>query len=249
MRISVIMQSYLGDYPGSRLNPVEKFIRAVNTFINQQHKDSELIIVSDGCELTHRSYHENFKSNDRIKYLYIDKKEANNMYDLVNGEKFYRGIPRQIARSLATGEITTYMDSDDYILSNHLSVIDQIFSSEKKWDWAVNCTWYDSYLSLNDPIDKTNTIYLNSNSFGNETYGIAGLDGHWIAVKMQKDSLPLMPWLFSHKSDIDTKWRDCVGTVSEDIDFSKRLRSKYENGGKYALPTYARCHYTGKWDF
>ena len=41
MMISVIMQSYLGDYPDSRKNPEEKFIRAVNSFLKQTNKNTE----------------------------------------------------------------------------------------------------------------------------------------------------------------------------------------------------------------
>ena len=106
------MQSYLGQYPGSRSDSSTKFIRAVQSFLDQTHKDSELIIVSDGCEKTHQLYYELYKSEPRIKYVYVDK-DTPNMYE---GEvKYYRGLPRQIARSLVTGEITTYMDSDDYV--------------------------------------------------------------------------------------------------------------------------------------
>ena len=54
------MQSYLGDYPGSRTEPERKFVRAVNSFLNQTNKNSELIIVSDNCKITEKLYKENF---------------------------------------------------------------------------------------------------------------------------------------------------------------------------------------------
>ena len=38
MKISYIMQSYLGEYPGSRADSIEKCIRAINSFINQTEK-------------------------------------------------------------------------------------------------------------------------------------------------------------------------------------------------------------------
>ena len=34
-KISIIMQSYLGEYNGSRTNAIDKFIRAVDSFNNQ----------------------------------------------------------------------------------------------------------------------------------------------------------------------------------------------------------------------
>lgn len=245
MKISVIMQAYLGEYPGSRKDSEQKFIRAVNTFINQSHKDSELIIVSDGCDIVHRCYSQNFKSNDRIKYLFVDKKGVSNMYEMLDGKKFFRGLPRQIARSLVTGEITTYMDSDDFMIDTHLATINHIFSLHEEWDWAINCTWYDNYVVLNNPIDPTWSIYLKPD---NETFTVKGLDSYWIKTKLSSDVIILMPWLTAHKSNIDTQWRDCVGDISEDMDFSKRLREKYTKGGRYLSPTYVRCHLNGKWD-
>jgi hypothetical protein len=113
-KISVIMQSYLGDYPGSRTNPEMKFIRAVNSFLDQTNKNSELIIVSDNCEITERIYNEEFSNNDRIKFR-IYNKDRKKMYSDNNGEINYVGEPRQIGLDIAIGYIITYMDSDEDI--------------------------------------------------------------------------------------------------------------------------------------
>ena len=48
-KISIIMQSFLGNYPGSRKDPDFKFMRAVKSFQTQLYKNCELIIVSDDC--------------------------------------------------------------------------------------------------------------------------------------------------------------------------------------------------------
>ena len=75
MKFSIIMQVYLGKYPGSRSNPVKKFTRAVQSFIDQTYSNSELIIISDGCQIVHDIYHKYYKDNTRIKYAYLDKDE------------------------------------------------------------------------------------------------------------------------------------------------------------------------------
>lgn len=54
--ISVIMPSYLGEYPGSRKDPDKKFIRAVESFKDQTLAQKELIIVSDGCARSPTNY-------------------------------------------------------------------------------------------------------------------------------------------------------------------------------------------------
>ena len=67
MRISVIMPVYLGEYPTRGSNPEYKFKRAVETYIDQEYKDSELIIVSDGCRIAEGIWRNNF-INYRIYY-------------------------------------------------------------------------------------------------------------------------------------------------------------------------------------
>ena len=55
-KISIIMQVYLGEYPGARTDSISKFKRAVKSFQNQIYKNCELIIVADGCTKTHQTY-------------------------------------------------------------------------------------------------------------------------------------------------------------------------------------------------
>jgi glycosyltransferase involved in cell wall biosynthesis len=52
-KASVIMASFLGDYPNAASNRDKKLIRAVNSFINQSYENKELVIVSDGCTKTY----------------------------------------------------------------------------------------------------------------------------------------------------------------------------------------------------
>ena len=249
MKVSIIMQSYLGQYLGSRSNSDIKFLRAVNSFIEQDDKESELIIVSDGCMITHDLYYKNFKTNDRVKYVYVDK-DTLNMYDNYSGSRFYRGFPREVGRALVTGDITTYMDSDDFLLPNHISEIKLNWIKYSNIDWLINTSWYDNIHRFYNPIDEyNNTIIIPLES---DIVDIDGLPSKWLPYRNILNNeivyIPMQPWTLCHSSNVSVKWVDTVDT-SEDITFNKQLRSLYNGDNFYNTPTYVRCHYSNRWDF
>jgi hypothetical protein len=134
MKISVIMQAFLGDYPGARTKPKEKFIRAVNSFLAQYHQEKELVIVSDGCEITKKMYELFFSDKEEIKFCYLhrDLEKEKSMYAEDNGLIYYRGTPREVGRAIATGELITYFDSDDVMLPNRLSDLNEFWKTVPK---------------------------------------------------------------------------------------------------------------------
>lgn len=136
-KISVIMASYLLPYPGSATNRDKKFIRAVNSFKKQTYQNKELIIVSDGCDLTVELFNKYFNNDQNIKLIQIPKQEL------------YSGEMRNIAFKLADGEIISYLDSDDILGSNHLQKIVDEFDLDK-FDWV----YYDDYLVLDSTFKK-----------------------------------------------------------------------------------------------
>jgi glycosyltransferase involved in cell wall biosynthesis len=73
------MQSHLGDYPNSRSNPKQKFIRAVDSFLAQEYVDKKLIIVSDGCDITHQIYHDKYINYANIKHVYVHRSTLKNV--------------------------------------------------------------------------------------------------------------------------------------------------------------------------
>lgn len=111
MKVSVIMPSYLGEYPGAAKNRDKKFVRAVNSFINQTYQDKELIIVADGCTLTYELYMQHFSSHDNIKITMIPKQPP------------YSGEMRNEGLRMATGDLITYLDSDDVAGPKHIETI------------------------------------------------------------------------------------------------------------------------------
>jgi glycosyltransferase involved in cell wall biosynthesis len=236
------MQAYLGDYPGSRINSVDKFIRAVSSFKNQTYENIELIIVSDGCEIVHETYMELFKDDSKIKYAFVDKKGIPNMYELIDGKKYYRGVPRQVGVTLASGELITYMDSDDFLLSNHCELIVREFNKTPNLDFYTNASWYDNVIAT---WPETPSMHATNH---HELYKIKGLDSEWVISSMKPGMLTMAPWLFIHKNVDDIKWRDTTET-SEDVDFNTRFRKKYKVGIQINIPSYIRCHYSELWDY
>ena len=241
-KISIIMQAYLGDYPGSRTNSIDKFIRAVSSFKNQTYQNIELIIVSDGCEIVHATYAELFKSDPKIKYAFVDKKGIPNMYELVDGRKYYRGVPRQVGVTLADGDLITYMDSDDFLLSNHCELIVTEFNKTPNLDFYTNGSWYDNIVAR---WPDSPSMYATNHQ---ESYNIKGLDSEWVISTMKPGMLTMAPWLFIHKKVDDIQWRDTTET-SEDVDFNTRFRKKYKVGIQINIPSYIRCHYSELWDY
>jgi glycosyltransferase involved in cell wall biosynthesis len=247
MKISVIMQSYLDDYPGSRTNPEKKFLRAVESFLNQTNKNTELIIVSDGCKISEKIYLENWLDNDRVLFIYVQKLSPT-MYSEENGKKFYRGTPRQTGRGIATGEITTYMDSDDFLIPEYLEILLKYWESNKNLDWLMNQGWYDNIEMCKNPIEGYYMLF--NDQVIEEAISIRGLGSKWMASKLREKNIIMSPALTSHKSNCKTEWKDISDGNSEDKDFNKRLREDYyTTGGLFYYPGYVRCHLRDKWDW
>ena len=136
-KVSVIMASYLGAYPGSATNRDKKFVRAVNSFKSQTYQNKELIIVSDGCPLTIELYNKFFSNEPNIKVLSIPK------------QQLYSGEMRNIALSVANGDIISYLDSDDVLGPKHLQIIVDQFDLEK-YDWV----YYNDLMLLDKDFKK-----------------------------------------------------------------------------------------------
>lgn len=241
VKISIVMQVNLGDYPGSRTNAVHKFRRAVKSFQSQLYKNTELIIIADGCNKAHQIYSREFKQDPSIKFMFLDRNGAGEMYEETENGKYYRGFPRRAGVGIATGSLITYMDSDDYLLPEFTMTLMLMYNAAPENDWYINTSWYDNYVhdwDDNETMENTNH---------EDDIEIEGLPSTWNAAKVKEGYAVLSPWLFMHKSYCTTRWRDTIGS-SEDSDFNRRLRETYPNGYAFAKPTYVRCHYRDIWD-
>lgn len=136
MKISVIMASYLGNYPNRAKNPEKKFIRAVNSFKKQTYQDKELIIVADGCDKTVELYNQYFSEDNNIQCIKIDK------------QPIYGSEVRNTGLKNATGELICYLDNDDVIGKKHLQILVDSFDNKK--DFA----YFNDYLVLTSDFKK-----------------------------------------------------------------------------------------------
>lgn len=277
MKLSIIMQSYLGDYPGARSKPEEKFIRAVYSVIAQTSRNWELIIIADGCEITKRLYNTYFKNYKNIKFKMVEKPEESKMYMSSNaGVKFYRGTPRKEGVKIATGDWICYLDSDDMILRDAVdTILNQIRRAE---DMKLNKTGLELRYIFNECIIENLTLMQiedlieakieSSKELEREhkrerisdPFEIEGLEGIWISVKTvfrekrDKKVLPISTAQFLHKRGWpEWEWGDTESDgISEDNAFIKPITLKGEeakHAGLLQLHYYVRCHMKGVWDF
>jgi glycosyltransferase involved in cell wall biosynthesis len=247
IKVSIVMQVNLMNYAGSRENASDKLIRAIDSFQNQIYKNTELIIVSDGCARTHQIYNKHFKNNPLIKFVFLDRANTPlGMYETKEGDpeqyKYYRGFARKLGVAAATGSVITYMDSDDILAPEFSMTLMLIYNQDPDRDWWINTTWYDNHVA---DFPENEMMYATQES---EAVELPYIHDLWRQTKMKPGMFVMTPWLLMHKPSIKTQWRDVYGVISEDVDFNKRMREETSNGVLFNKPIYTRCHYAGKWD-
>lgn len=182
MRISVIMASYLGEYPGCASNRVFKFKRAVDSFILQNYNNKELIIVSDGCDITESLYNELYKNNENIIFVKIEKQVT------FSGETRNKGI------ELSTGDYICYLDTDDFLSRQHLENISKQITTH---DWYYyddrivtkynNIDDFEFNLRINLPeINRIGTSTIIHKK--NHIRWTSGYAHDWVFIKAQIDN-------------------------------------------------------------
>jgi len=144
VEISVVMPVFLGEYTfmvhRNASNGADKFMRSVNSFINQTLKNSELIIISDGDDRAEDIWERQFSSEPRTRFKKIEKQEL------------YSGVTRQTGLEMAIGKVVCYLDHDDMFGPVHLETIYNNFDL-LKYDWV----YYDDYLVRSADFQKIDT--------------------------------------------------------------------------------------------
>lgn len=228
MGISVIMASYLEGYKKFRNNPEDKFIRAVRSFQNQTLNNKELIIVSDGCEITNSLYVVYFKDDPNIKLIRCEKSNHN-----------WPGQLREVGRSLSKYNWITYLDADDIFLDRHLEKIqkkiDQLDESKK-----VIFNTHHLMPMPNNPTDLHIKVLG-----GVEIYerfkkkSIAYLNDIELTLVPFGNNRHLGTWQITHHKYVQARWCNSNNT-GEDTDFIRRLK-ELEKWEEY-IGEYVICH-------
>jgi glycosyltransferase involved in cell wall biosynthesis len=141
LKVSVIMPVYLGEYEGCASDRDNKFIRAIESFLGNTYRNKELVIVSDGCDITEKIFKEKYAKSDYIVFDKIEKQP------LFSGNVRARGI------DICSGQLIMYLDSDDMYGINHInSVVSGI--EDYKFDWC----YYNDYIKTEKSANRRGTI-------------------------------------------------------------------------------------------
>jgi glycosyltransferase involved in cell wall biosynthesis len=220
-KISVIMPSYLGDYPNAAKDRETKFRRAIISFLDQDYQHKELIIVSDGCEITDRIFPCLVNYGDGLPNPRRQEVEfwESSLYPLklvrISKQPLFSGNVRNAGIQHATGEIITYLDTDDIIQRHHLkSIVEQMGD----YDWV----YYDDWVAT-ESLLRANALRGNHPTFGH--IGTSSI---------------------SHKSKLIAKWSDGYG---HDWKFVEDLLNTSKNYTKIKDCGYVVCHVAKRCDF
>ncbi|MDX2359898.1 MAG: glycosyltransferase family A protein [Crocinitomicaceae bacterium] len=139
-KFSIILPTY---------NRADFLGETIDSVINQQFIDWELLIIDDGSTDNSKEFCQDYVNKDpRIKYHYQENQE--------------RSAARNNGIGLATGEYICFLDSDDLMLSNHLEVLNRFIEKceSKEALFFTNCT-----ISNQSVEENSKTPQLGSNPF------------------------------------------------------------------------------------
>lgn len=138
---SIIMPSYLGNYQGAAKNREPKFLRAVDSVLEQTEMDWQLIIVADGCERTMEIVSQHYLKSRRIEAILIPK------------QKLWDPGVRNVGIRNAVGEWIHYLDTDDYYGHKHLEKIAAgLRTIDTDWAWFNDLTFDSKSKSFTERI-------------------------------------------------------------------------------------------------
>lgn len=212
-KVSVIIPCYLGYYDGCAKEREKKFIRALNSIMIQDYQNIEIVIISDGCDITKKL---TFDYMNKIHLSIINRfhkglPSIDIVFHKVKKQKLFSGNVRNIGIKLSTGDIICYLDTDDMFGAGHIRNIVAPFLEDKKLQWVY----------FNDTIHKNKkAISLRDTRLEHNYIGISSI---------------------AHRRLFFASWRYCDG-YGHDWKFVKRLMYFYKRHKKVLGCNYKVCH-------
>ena len=209
--ISVIMPSYLGEYSGAAMNSDKKFIRAVESFKNQTLVEKELIIVSDGCELTNQIYQDRWQEDPIIRLIRSEKMEVT-----------WPGELREVGRSVAKYNWIHYLDADDLDLPNHLELANTAILTRDEGVTVLFNT--HSIFPLPETPNQLLLAYMNMSleQYTQAREAATVLMGHKMATAKTKGHVGT--WQIVHHKHVPHRWKNS-DHMGEDSYFIRELKT------------------------
>ncbi len=149
---SIVIPSY---------NRAELLPETIDSILKQEFKDFEIIIIDDGSEdNTEEVIQKKYAKEIRLQYIWTE-----------NGE---RGLARNNGFRKSSGEYVLFFDSDDFMLSNHLSTLKKYIDSLDSPNFIATKHFLKS--------EKGHVIYNSSKDLKQGWYNYSALiDGNWLA--------------------------------------------------------------------
>jgi len=150
-------------------NRANFLVRSIESVLNQEYKDWELVVVDDGSTDNTRELLKEYCENDvRIKYIYQENKE--------------RSAARNNGLKHSTGNWVCFLDSDDEYYPNHLSCLEKAinkFPKERFFITGINLNSngtkskrpfldfisHNKFKVVAEDFILMNTVCINSNLF------------------------------------------------------------------------------------
>lgn len=125
----------------------KKLVRAIKSFLNQTHKDKELIIISNGCIKTKLIYEKYFQQYKEI-FLFYNITELPLYASVINN--------KAIEMSSINTDYILYLNQNDVLGSKHLESIDNEIKKNPNFD----IYYYDIYNPLSDTFKNLKKTYI-----------------------------------------------------------------------------------------
>ena len=194
--------------------------KALLSVKSQAYSDFEVIVIDDGSTDMTKSLVKEFEVDSRFKYFYKKNGGASSA--------------RNLGLEHSTGDMITYLDSDEELYSNYLEIANHFFS--KNEDKIFGTSNFNFVLEKYDEnFNKTERINFSSSQ------------------KMNVKFEDILNWKVKtcgtgifHKANIDVSWDESI-TLLEDLDFLISIGEKYPNGFlhiSYALFEYRQRYMT-----